>query len=566
MKNYAMKRGELKGRYFFLLWVACLILFNSSLSAQWRSWTRKELPGYTHSLKGLSFLNHQLGWVVGYDTLSRGLIMKTTNGGDDWTLQLVLDGISLKTICFTDENTGYAAGSKIFKTTNGGTDWIEQTAINFGVDVICDIFCISDKEVIAVGKDHNKDQCLIYRTTDGDTWTKPEYPTSGSTLYAVNFADNNNGWAVGKDSEGWRPFILNTSDGGANWTKQQVPDGVRGELYDVFFFDKLYGWAVGGRTFMPEVEGTTFLKTENGGNLWTIGNTTHGQMNLFVEMVSPTEGYVMAFETMEYGSLWLYHTMNSGEKWKNALSELGTSLSGCQIVRGYSEDPGMGEETLQIGSSNSSQDSMTIFAVGMLVNDPLFAKNLLVMEFPKLYSIDVTPTNVSLYLGETQLFTARGYDNNGTEVSIKPKWSATGGTITPNQRDFNKLSLADSSAAIYTPSEAGDHTVVCQDTITGITDTVHVQVKAIDKFVLHQNHPNPFNTETTIEYAVTTPCRVVLKIFDLCGREVKTLIDSDKKVGIYKINFKASNLSSGIYVYKIKMKDFVKAKKMILLK
>ena len=101
-----------------------------------------------------------------------------------------------------------------------------------------------------------------------------------------------------------------------------------------------------------------------------------------------------------------------------------------------------------------------------------------------------------------------------------------------------------------------------------------------NKFLLSQNYPNPFNPTTTIKYSVSTPPQlspsqgegvregslVSLKIYDILGREVQTLVNKKQKPGIYKVEFNASDLPSGVYLYKLKAGSYVQVKKMILLK
>ncbi len=87
-----------------------------------------------------------------------------------------------------------------------------------------------------------------------------------------------------------------------------------------------------------------------------------------------------------------------------------------------------------------------------------------------------------------------------------------------------------------------------------------------EKFELYQNYPNPFNPETIIQFDLPESQFVVLKVFDAYGKEVKTLINENLEVGRYSIKFDASNLSSGIYFYKIITPKFSKVNKMILIK
>ncbi|HAY34692.1 MAG TPA: hypothetical protein DCY06_11220 [Bacteroidetes bacterium] len=86
------------------------------------------------------------------------------------------------------------------------------------------------------------------------------------------------------------------------------------------------------------------------------------------------------------------------------------------------------------------------------------------------------------------------------------------------------------------------------------------------EFKLSQNYPNPFNPSTTISYEIPVDGAVSLKIFDMSGKEVMTLVDGVKNAGYYSINFNASNLSSGIYFYKLSANDFTSVKKMMLVK
>jgi hypothetical protein len=86
------------------------------------------------------------------------------------------------------------------------------------------------------------------------------------------------------------------------------------------------------------------------------------------------------------------------------------------------------------------------------------------------------------------------------------------------------------------------------------------------KFSMEQNYPNPFNPSTTIKYQIPVASNVSIKIYDILGSEVATLIDEFKAAGVYEVNFDASKLSSGVYLYKIQAGSFVQTKKMILMK
>ena len=85
-------------------------------------------------------------------------------------------------------------------------------------------------------------------------------------------------------------------------------------------------------------------------------------------------------------------------------------------------------------------------------------------------------------------------------------------------------------------------------------------------YELSQNFPNPFNPSTTIKYQIPQDGLVILRIYDVLGAEVATLVNEERSVGRYDVNFNASSLASGVYIYRIQVNDFVDVKKMILLR
>jgi len=87
-----------------------------------------------------------------------------------------------------------------------------------------------------------------------------------------------------------------------------------------------------------------------------------------------------------------------------------------------------------------------------------------------------------------------------------------------------------------------------------------------DNFILHQNFPNPFNPSTTISWQSPVSSWQTLKVYDVLGNEVATLVNEEKPAGSYEVNFDAAGLTSGIYFYQFKVGKFVQTKKMILLR
>ena len=92
-----------------------------------------------------------------------------------------------------------------------------------------------------------------------------------------------------------------------------------------------------------------------------------------------------------------------------------------------------------------------------------------------------------------------------------------------------------------------------------------------NQFALHQNHPNPFNPITTLRYDLPENGHVNITIYDMLGREVKTLVNTTQDAGFRSVIWDATNdygkpVSAGVYLYKIQAGEFVQTKKMVLLK
>lgn len=109
----------------------------------------------------------------------------------------------------------------------------------------------------------------------------------------------------------------------------------------------------------------------------------------------------------------------------------------------------------------------------------------------------------------------------------------------------------------------------------GIEDNISIRELWVSEFLqefsLSQNYPNPFNAATTIEYSIPNvgarrALPALLKVFDVLGNEVSTLVNGEKEPGIYKVKFNAGNLASGLYFYRLQSGEFIETKRMLLIK
>ncbi|MDD5609349.1 MAG: T9SS type A sorting domain-containing protein, partial [Ignavibacterium sp.] len=98
--------------------------------------------------------------------------------------------------------------------------------------------------------------------------------------------------------------------------------------------------------------------------------------------------------------------------------------------------------------------------------------------------------------------------------------------------------------------------------ITGVEN----EILTANSFYLSQNFPNPFNPSTTIIYSIPQTTNVSLKIFDVLGKDIVTLVNEEKSAGSYEVTFSPGKLSSGAYFYQLKTGNFIETKKLILIK
>ena len=124
------------------------------------------------------------------------------------------------------------------------------------------------------------------------------------------------------------------------------------------------------------------------------------------------------------------------------------------------------------------------------------------------------------------------------------------------------ITLFSSTILLASEGEAVSAVGTLSSITTDVTDISNLPTE----FSLEQNHPNPFNPTTTISYTLPKSSYVTLKVYNINGQEVKTLVNKVQNVGYYTATFDASSLSSGLYFYTLLSDDFISTKKMLLLK
>lgn len=129
--------------------------------------------------------------------------------------------------------------------------------------------------------------------------------------------------------------------------------------------------------------------------------------------------------------------------------------------------------------------------------------------------------------------------------------------------EFGVVKFTTDCSALYLKGCVIDGIMYGDTTTVGVEKEISGDVK---EYSLSQNYPNPFNPSTVIRYQIPHAGRVTLKVYDLLGREAASLVDEFKEQGRYEAVFNASALSSGTYIYRIKVNDYSSAKKMQLIR
>jgi hypothetical protein len=174
-----------------------------------------------------------------------------------------------------------------------------------------------------------------------------------------------------------------------------------------------------------------------------------------------------------------------------------------------------------------------------------------------------TSKTVTMNLTTANLKFTGGF-NQGSTYWVNNLYSDTSIQVLGSELANFSVTLPAYGSAVYTISTE-EQTVVLPPIppIVSVDEETNAQP---DDYNLYQNYPNPFNPSTTIRYSIIQPDIVRIKIYDILGREVKTLVNELKQAGSYEVQFDAKGLASGIYLYRIETGSFIQTKKMILLK
>jgi len=393
--------------------------------------------------------------------------------------------------------------------------------------------------------------------------------TSGTTsvLYSVSAVSDQVCWAAGVGAT-----VRVTTNGGSTWNNGNAAPGViNGDIFNI------YAWSANDALCTTSPAATFIYKTSNGGATWTQVHTLAGGFINAIQMVSATEGYATGdpvggvwefLKTTNGGTTWAQvptaPAQVGGEAgWNNAFYILGSNMWwGTNQTRAYrSTDMGA---TWTSGVTTGSVNSYAIH-----YNSPttgLAGGNAMTLSTNggANYATITAPGTT----GNINSLEGNGSDWWATRTGNTVYRSTNGGTnwttaYTLTGAAFNDMdfTLSNGCPVGWAVSSAG--LIAKMSAVTGITS---IGGEVPSAYSLNQNYPNPFNPETNINFSIPKSGLVTLKIYDISGKEVSTLVNEVKNAGSYIVGFNASNLPSGAYFYRIQTDGFADTKKMMLIK
>jgi photosystem II stability/assembly factor-like uncharacterized protein len=489
-----------------------------TLFAQWY----QQNSGTTDPLAHVQFVNEQVGW-----TTTDQEIYKTTDGGANWQLQYT--HYPIFQVLFNNEDVGWLLSwwnydPELLKTVDGGETWVQ---VYLGGEWIYELEFINPDTGWIVGA--VEFGYLFKATTDGGTtWVdKTVSPNYYDELRDIEVIDNLNLIVSGYET------LFKTTNGGNTW--QEIPI-FWSDQYALQIFNMNLGWAR-----EPYGYGGTLFKTTDGGYTW-------------IQQVQPFDNY--QFITPQIG-------------WYTNENEIYYSTDG-----GYSW-------TLQNSGTNSS-----LYDIFFLDNNNGWAvgENGTILHtinggIPVELISFTAEVNESEETVELHWSTATETNNSGFEILRSPQ---------NDSEVWNKIGFVPGHG---TTTEPKSYSFTNENVNTGIykyrlkqidfdgsftySDEIEVEADFSPKeFVLYQNYPNPFNPSTKIKYTIPASPKsspkertfVQLIVYDLLGRDVAVLVNEEMQHGAYETVFDGSNLSSGVYFYRLTAGEFSETKKLVLLK
>jgi len=336
--------------------------------------------------------------------------------------------------------------------------------------------------------------------------------------------------------------VFYTTNNGTNWTEinNGLPEYRR--VTSLLAFDQ--------KVFVGLESEGVFLSTDNGINWSDISNGITGLGEVIAltangENVFVGAGLQGVFSTTNNGINWM--SLNNGLPLYTPISAL--TVLGNNLFAGTCGNivtPGRGVFLSTDNGANWSE-----------YNYGLPTLNCSVLSF--------TISNTNIFVG-TYWDDTTAIVPGGVFLSTEGNSSWTDVSEGLNVNYIPSLAASDFYIFAGTQSWVGTGTGVWRRPLSEVTTVEENLIEVPSSYILSQNYPNPFNPSTKIKYSIPQTSQVQIKVFDVLGNEIETLVNEEKQMGTYELTWNAANLPSGVYFYQLKASSFVETKKMILIK
>lgn len=265
-----------------------------------------------NSLNSVCFVNENMGYAVG----NYGTVLITNDAGKNWSCLIMNTVQNLNDIYFVDENLGFAVGNSgtILRTNDRGANWSTlQSGVN---DNLYSVFFTDSLNGYSCG--HNG---VIIKTKNGGNQWDQCISNVSTKLFSVNFPSAEIGFIVGGEGTGGgNGFVLKTIDSGENWIL--LTDSLEESFYSTDFTDTLIGYAAGNFSYI--------VKTEDGGNSWISLDNQDNYNNLHIRSIKFINSQI-GFTCDVYGNI--MKTDNGGLSWINLNSNIDNALFSINTIK-----------------------------------------------------------------------------------------------------------------------------------------------------------------------------------------------------------------------------------------
>lgn len=343
----------------------------------------------------------------------------------------------------------------------------------------------------------------FYTTSDGgDTWLTIENNLGLFCGFAID--------SLNIIAGTWDAGIYKTADGGLTWTAVNSP---LSNVSYIYFVNRDTGFAIGGAGLI--------VKTTDGGSSWTERNSNVSDNLNIICFPDEKNGWISGTQGV------ILRTSDGGDNWIKQNSSTQDNLYGCSFI-----------DSLR-GFALTHQKLFSTTDGGTNWHEKQLTRDYLDISFRGQYGIMVGDQGVISFTADAG--TTWGLHKSGTYNQLYwvtkagSQWITIGMFNTILKSKYNLVNVEDKPEVLHS-------------------------------FKLNQNYPNPFNPRTIIRYSIPQKVFTSIKIYNLLGKEVALLVNEEQSAGMHEVEFNASNLASGVYIYKITAGSYTESKKLVFMK